>query len=221
MEYFILSYTKGATSESGESCKSSYNLEDSCDVCGTGAKLVGNLRTKGITKIKKDFFTTLDDDFIISKSLYEDLIKMKLRLGDLKRIVDYKNNELPFYHLNTVLYFPPAIKKDGLIIEDQCQVCKRNGFFNKAIIGDIKMNIPTHVFPVSLHYSMIDNKFLSLSDFFFTWECMGLSNLVAKVNNVVRYARPLLIVSKSFKSILEQNKIKGLEFEQIIIMIEK
>jgi len=217
MEYFLLSYTKATTSESGESCKSNYNLEDSCDVCGTGAKLVGKLRTKGLTKIKKDFFTTLDDDFIISENLYEDLIKIRLKLGNLKRIVDYKNNELPFYHLNTVLYFPPAIKKDGLIIEDQCQVCKRNGFFNKAIIGDIKMNIPTQVFPVNLHYSMIDNKFLNQSDFFFTWECMGLSNLVAKGNNVVRYARPLLIVSQSFKSILEQNKIKGLEFEQIII----
>ncbi len=216
MEYYILNYTKSAIGESGESCKSNYTFENACEVCGTGAKLVGKLRTRGLAKVKKDFFSTLDDDFIISKKMYEEL-KDKLQLGNLKTVVDSKSNDLPFYHLNTDLHFPAGIKKDGLVIYEQCLACKRNGYFNKTIVGNSKMNIPTQVFPIGLYYPIIENKFLNSSDFFFTWESMGLSNRIAQGNNVIRYARPLLIISERFKTALVSYKIKGLDFEPIII----
>ena len=217
MKYFILNYSKKAIGESGECCKSSYNLDSACKVCGTGASLVGSLRTKGLAKIKKDIFVTLDDDFIISEILYSILINEKIKLGNLNKIVDFKNKDMPFYHLSTNIHLPIALKKDGLIIEEQCSTCKRNGFFNKAIIGNPKINIPTQVFPIALYYSSIDDNFSSISDFFFTWECMGLSNRIPQGNNVIRYARPLLIISEHFKTVLDLYKIKGLDFEPIII----
>jgi hypothetical protein len=217
MEYYILNYVKGVVGESGESCKNIYSFDNACEVCGTGAKLVGKLRTKGLLKTEKFLFETLDGDFIISQRLYEVLIKEGIKLGELQNVVNYKNNDLPFYHLNTDFYFPSATEKEGLITENQCQTCKRNGYFNKAIIGNIKLNIPTRVFPVGLYYSRVNSDFLGLSDLFFTWECIGLSNRVAHGDYVIRYARPLLIVSEHFKTALVSCKIKGLEFEQIII----
>lgn len=219
MKYFILGYNNAPIGESGESCKSIYDLQDACAVCGTGAKLVGKLRTKALTKVTKDFFATLDTDYIISERLYEKLVSEKIKIGELANIIDYKNNDLPFYHLYTNIFFPVAARKGGLVIEDQCPFCKRNGYFNKVIIGNPQKKIPTQTFPVDLCYSLPDIEVLNISDFFFTWECMGLSNLVAQGNKVIRYARPLLIVSDKFKDILEKFKVKGVEFEPVVIDI--
>jgi len=215
MKYFILNYIKGALGESGECCKNNYDFENACEVCGTGAKLIGKLRTKGLSKIKKDFFETLDGDIIISKRLYEELVKEKIRLNDIKNIVDFKNRDLPFFHLSSLLTLPPVTEKEGLVTEGQCSSCKRNGYFNKAIIGNKERNIPTQVFTIGLHYSKINANFLELGDFFHTWECIGLSNRIAYGNYVIRYARPLLIVNERLKTALQKLKISGLDFEQI------
>jgi hypothetical protein len=215
MNYFILDYIRAPKGQSGEPYKSPYSLDKACKVCGTGAILEGNLKTVGLAKVKKDFFVTLDDDYIISEKLYTSLIKDEIKIVELKKIVDYKNHELPFYHLYTNYIFPPASRKNGLEIEGQCPACKKNGYFNKVIIGDV--GVPTIVFPYDIGYESIDRDFLEQSDFFFTWECTGLSNLKAHDNYVVRYARPLLIVSDKFKLILEKYKIKGLKFEEIFI----
>jgi len=70
MQHYIIQYTKKPLGESGEPCKSDYDFSTACNTCGTGAFLTGNLRVKGFSKINKDFFETLDGDYIISKRLY-------------------------------------------------------------------------------------------------------------------------------------------------------
>lgn len=217
MNYYIIGYNKAPIGESGESCNSKYDFQNACSVCGTGAELVGKLHTKGLTKVKNDFFITLDTDYIISENLYNKLVNRKIKLGILQNVLDLKNNSLPFYHLNTNIYFPKSNKKNGLIIEDQCGICKRNGHFNKVIIGDIEKKIPTEIYPIDLQYSISDLSFLNNSEIFYTWECMGLSNKEVLENNVERYARPLLIVSENIKSAFEEFKLKGVVFEPILI----
>lgn len=217
MKYYILIYNRAPIGESGESCKSNYSIEIACRSCGTGGILVGKLKTKGLRQIKKDFFITLDDDFIISENLYQKLITDGIKLGDLRKIVDYKNNDLPFYHLNTNIILPPS-KMNNFAIEGQCPVCKRNGYFSKVVFNQ-SSNVPTKVLPFSLQYSkeQLDSLFFDKSDIFFTWECTGLSNLTAHDIFVVRYARPLLVISEKFKESLDKYEIKGLKFEEIFI----
>lgn len=217
MKYFVLDYNKAAIGESGEACKSIYDLSHACKKCGTGATLQGQLRTIRLGKVSKEFFPTLDDDYIISEHLYNYLKEEDVKLGKISQIVNFKNIKLPFYHLYSTLSLPPAIKKDGFTIENQCNECKRNGYFNTAIFSPLGSNIPTKILPYNLHYQSFDMSIFSQTDFAFTWECMGLSNLKAHGNFVVRYARPLLVVSEKFKLTLEKLKIKGVEFEQIII----
>ena len=103
----------------------------------------------------------------------------------------------------------------GLKIEDQCDVCKHNGYFNEAIIGNIKLGIPTVVKPVELFYNNVDAGFLKQSEVFLSWEHMGKSNLVAHDKYVVRYARPLLIVSELFYNFLTSKGVKNFEVEKI------
>lgn len=217
MEYFVLFYTKAPIGEGGELYGSTYDLSHSCKICGTGAVLKGALRTISLNKISRDFFETLDGDFLVSECLYNCLKEEGVEIGELNKIVNFKNIELPFYHLYSTLTLPPATKKDGFTVEGQCPECKRNGYFCTAIFGPLGSNIPTKILPYDLHYQPFDMDIFNQADFAFTWECIGLSNLKAHGDFVVRYARPLLVVSEKFKLTLEKLKIKGLKFEQIII----
>jgi len=74
------------------------------------------------------------------------------------------------------------------------------------------------VLPFSLEYSKGQlGNFSLIKVIVFTWECTGLSNLTAHDVFVVRYARPLLVISEKFKESLDKYEIKGLKFEEIFI----
>lgn len=111
MDYFILTYSKAPVGSSNDA-KLDYNFTNSCNRCGTGAKLVGNLQVIVINNIKKDFFETMIGDYIISEKLYLSLMNEGIQLGGLKNIVDYKFNILPYYHLYTDIILPESYKKN-------------------------------------------------------------------------------------------------------------
>lgn len=217
MRHFIILYNKRPLGESGESCKSDYDLSKACVDCGTGAKLTGNLRVKGFSNIKKDFFVTLDGDYIISTRLYN-LIKENAIDFNLLQVIDSKNNYLDFYHFANY-WTLPRFKKDstGFVIDRQCQTCKRNGHFTLAEIGDLEKNIPTVIHSYILKYDEVDFEKHKSELILNTWECFGLSNKIATGKYVIRYARPLTIVSEKIKVIFDKEKLKDIEYEQIII----
>jgi hypothetical protein len=217
MRFFILTYTAKPLGESGECCNTDYDLATACKNCGTGAKVVGNLHTKGLAKIAKDFFQTNDGDTIISAKLKEDMVMAHIKIGELTKVVDFKGQELPYYNLTSDFMLPKATDIKGLIVEDQCNLCKQNGYFNDVIIGNIKQGVSTIIKPVELFYNNVDDKFLRQSDVFLSWEHMGKSNLVAHGKYVVRYARRLLIVSELFYSFLIFKGVKDIKIETIYL----
>ncbi len=218
MRFYVLKYIAKPKGESGESCKSIYSLDHACKACGTGAKLIGSLLTKGLTKIKSAFFATLDGDLLISEGFYEFLISRGIRINHLRKVLDTKKNPLPFYHLSTEFFFPKSLpSSEGLVIDRQCQVCKRNGYFTDAKIGNYKKGIPTVITPLILKYKGISHEFLNSSDLFNTWEHLGLSNFNAEGMKVIRYARPMLLVSENLKNAFEEYGVKDVLFEEAII----
>lgn len=203
---------------SGERCKSTYDLINACKNCGTGAKLIGNLITSGITEIKAHFFATVSDDLLISVNLFKFLLSKGVEIANLKRVLDSKKNELPFFHLYTEMSFPKSLSSsEGLVTERQCQICKCNGYFSDAKIGDITKGIPTVITPLRLKYERIPREFLESSELFNTWEHMGLSNLKEEGVKVIRYARPMLIVSEHIKIGFEEYGVKNALFEKVMI----
>jgi len=219
MKYFVIIYTAKPKGESGETCISTYNLDNACKRCGTGARLIDNLISKGLSSIKTHFFATLSGDFLISNELYKFLIDKGIKLKSLKKVVDSKRKETTFYHLYTEISFPKSLpSSEGLVTERQCQVCKRNGYFNDVKIGDYKKGIPTVIVPLKLIYQGINKDFLESSERFNTWEHFGLSNLKAEGMKVVRYARPMLIVSERIKLAFEEYKVKDAKFAEIILI---
>ncbi len=217
MKYYIISYKKRPLGESGESCKSDYDLSNACADCGTGAKLTGNIRVKGFSNIKKNFFETLDGDYIISAKLYN-LIQENFIDFELRQVIDSKNNYLDFYHFKGDAILPRFKKgSSGFVIEGQCQTCKRNGYFTDAEIGNLEKNIPTVIHPYTLRYDKLDFENYKSDLILNTWECFGLSNRVATEKYEIRYARPLTIVNERIKDLFERKKLKDIEYEQIVI----
>jgi hypothetical protein len=218
MKYYILSYLgkeRGLSGEDKENGENSFDLSNACKECGSVAKLIGNLRCKSLGKIKKELFSTLNGDIIISESLFKIFNDEKLKLGKLKNVVDLKRNPLPYFHFKSNFTLPKASKIEGLIIEEQCDICKRNGYYNKIILGNGE-DIPTVVLPVKLTYNDVSTDFLNMSDIFQTWEYMGTSNLLATGNRIIGFSRPLLIISESLKNILQECLIRNLEFEEVV-----
>lgn len=221
MKYFVQIYIGRQKGNSGEGVKGCYNFDNSCSNCGTSAKLIGNLPVKGISAIKKDFFATFNDDFLISESLYNELILNQVNLSGIKNVVDMKDNALPYYHFTSNFVFPPFLAEStGLKTDRQCPICNRNGYFSEIIMGILEKGIKTQVLPLKLKYSNIEGSFLKQSDVFVTWEHMGYSNLKTEGKYVMRLARPLLIVSEKVKSVFETLKIKDVKFEEIEIIPE-
>lgn len=217
MNYYIIDYINSPKGESGICCKSIYSLDNVCKHCGTGAKLISNLKTKGLSNVKSDFFSTLDKDFIISENLYQFLVSKGINLNFLRKVLDSRNKELSFYHINTEISFPKFSPTSvGLITEHQCPVCKRNGYYSDIIIGNQK-DTPNMIKQLKLIYQGISQEFLESSDIFNTWECLGVSNLKAEAMKVIRYAPPMLIVSERIKKAFEEYGVKNAVFEKVII----
>jgi hypothetical protein len=218
MKFYVIDYIAKSKGESGESCKSTYDLNGTCEHCGTPLKLIAPLITKGLSKINCDFFATLDGDFLISEELYRFLSGKGVRVHELRKVVDSRKREIPYYHLYTELNFPKSLPtSEGLVTERQCPVCKRNGYFCDAKIGNAAMGIPTIITPLKLKYKGISQNFLASSDLFHTWEHLGISNLKAEGIKVIRYARPMLIVSEKIKTAFEEYGVKDAKFEEVII----
>ena len=217
MRHFIISYKKRPLGESGESCKSDYDLSNACIDCGTGAKLIGNLRVKGFSNILMDFFETLDGDSIISTRFYN-LIQENFNDFNLTQVIDSRNNPLDFYHFTNSAILPRfKIDSTGFVIDRQCQTCKRNGYFTHAEIGNLEKNIPTIIHPYIFKYDKNDLEKYKSTLILNTWECFGLSNKVATDKYVIRYARPLIIVCEKIKDIFDNEKLKDIEYEEIVI----
>jgi hypothetical protein len=218
MKFYILEFNSAHKGDSGEEIKNNYDLTNACKNCGTGAQLNGPLFTNGLKNVTSDIFYTLAWDIIISEKLYQKLNNNGVEIGKLKKVVDKKNIFLNFYHLDSQFSFPKSLSiSTGFTLEGQCPICKKNGYFNEVKIGNPDLGVPTIITPIKLYYGKIEKDFLLKSDIFKTWEHTGLSNLKKEGNKVVRYARPMYIISEKLVQLLLSLKIKGLEFNQIFI----
>jgi hypothetical protein len=220
MNYYLINYKLNGIGESGESCGSEFDFDGACETCGTGARLNSPLKVKGISKTKKHLFATQNEDLIISNELYSK-IKSEIPSFKIEHVINTKGEKLDYFHLAAKMTLAPfGTESSGYVIEDQCPSCKRNGYFNDIILGDLDKQIPTIIKPLSFVYPVEYINNLEESDVLETWERVGLSNLKAHSNNVVRFARPWMIISEYLKSILEFANVTNIEFQSIVLKEE-
>lgn len=218
MKYYILTYNGKPIGSSGEEFKTKYRTVSSCEFCGSGAIVDKNLIVHKFDNVVKDIFQTIDGDYIISENLYNQMISNHIQVNYLKKVIDKGGSVLPFYQLFAKTTLPKAIDIKGLIVENECIHCKRNGYYNDIKLGNLQEGIPTQVYPVELTYNDNVTSIINQEDIFNSWEEMGISNIELKGNKTLRYSRPLLIISNKIKELLERNKIKNVKFQEIKIV---
>ena len=219
-KFYLLANTSKPSGYSGECLGAEYDMANACPNCGTGYKLIGNLPVKAV-KLEKDFIQTLDRDYLISDKLFSALNLADIKVENLLHAINSKSKEeLRYYHLKPDFSFPKMLpESEGITTDEQCPICKRNGFFGDVVFakndkGEIESG---SIVPAKYKYQIESADFLEQADFYSTWEHFGTSNLVAKGNKVIGYARPLLIVSERVKSVFENMNIKNVSFEEIFI----
>jgi hypothetical protein len=216
MKYYLIIYKGKLIGESGESCDSTYELQNACTTCGTNAQLTGNLIAKRISNVKLDFFQTIDRDYLLSDKLFNFLKKRGLKIEPMVRVIDLKKEETGFYYFKSNFNLPKTTHMTtGLKTEDQCPICKRNGYYNDVKYQESEEGIKKTYPPIHLVYGNIKDDLLESSDIFNTWEHFGLSNLKIEGIKVLRYARPMLVVSELIKRAFEEYDVKNALFEEV------
>jgi len=217
MDYYVLGFTSAEKGESGESCGSKYDLSRACKKCGTGAILVGPLIAKKLANVKGHVIQTLDRDIIISKKCMDLLTDIGIPSELMSQVVAKSGIKFDFFHLSPFVQLPKRKRgSKGLVTDMQCSVCRRDGFFNDAKIGDVWAGVPTTIVPLQFRYQNV-KKLLKGADLFTTWECKGLSRLENDGLRVTRYARPMLVVSERVMKVMKALQPKGIEFFKIVI----
>lgn len=207
MNIYKIFYKHVSKGESGEICGSKYSLKEACTNCGTGALLINNLRVKGISKVNKDIFATMDRDHLISKNLHFNMEVLGIKFGKLPLVETTKSELLPFYNLNSQYFLPKfSCKTIGYEIDNQaqCYLCQQNCYFG---IPNIELE---------LHYNELPKELLEKSDIFCTWEHWGYSFKEDGRHNL-KYSKPSLIVTEKFKNAIEKLGIKYVLFSPIIV----
>lgn len=208
LNIYILEYKRHPSfGNSGECCNSVYDLSNACQNCGTGAKLVANLRVKGISKVNKEVFVTMDGDDLISEDLYERMLEKSVKFGNLPQVENTKSLLLPYYYLRPEYFLPKfSDKTTGFVKDDKalCQICNQNCYFA----------IP-HV-EFKLHYDELPKKLLEQSDILSSWEHWGYS-FKEDGRHSLKYSRPLLIVTENFKNAIEEIGLKYVVFVPIAV----
>jgi hypothetical protein len=218
MKYYFLTNTANYVGFSGERLKTHYDIGKACPNCGTGYKLIGNLIVDKI-KTTLDFFETNSGDFLVSEVFYNDLKRKGIILNGIKKVIDNKTKaELPYYHLFPAFNFPKMLPdSEGIVTDEQCLVCKRNGFFDERILP-VSPGNPVVDVPRIYKYNFNEIKDLAQSDIYCTWEHFGYSNLFAQGKKMIRYARPGLIVTENVKATFESLKLGNAKFEEVYLI---
>lgn len=216
-ELYLFILRRAPHGEGGPRYGTKFDLNTACDTCGTGAKQIGPLLLKNTEIPKnKDIIETLDHELLVSLKLKKLFEEKKVKGIQFKKALNYRDSKpLEYWQLEPQYTLPPLSQENrGIITENQCLKCKKDGFF------DTVKEKQKYVY-LSLHKSLLQK-----ADIFNTLENFGNSNLIEdppnppgtfKPRRIVHFAKPRIILNNKAKQLFEESKIKGIEFEKVII----
>lgn len=186
----------------GPSAGTEYSLDEACPACGTGAIQIGPLKLRGFKAPKGDAcMITHDGEILFSEELSAYLKGEGFKC--LGPVMDSRNGlRLTVTQLVGEGTLPPFSERtSGVLREDPCAVCKRNGFF-----GDLDR-------PLRLVYDSVPGE-LRTQDVMATYERFGTSRLRSPMKNSV-FAPSLFVVSARLVDALRRRDVRQVDFEPV------
>lgn len=176
-----------------------YSLGGACPRCGTGAEQTGPLVLSRFKAPKKDVFSTLNDEILISPR-FSDALRAR-GIQCVRQVLDAESKApLPVLQLVADVVLPPfAASTTGYVRERACELCKRDGYFG----------IP-HV-PMALWYDALPSGLVE-KDLLATFERFGNSRLRTPFRDSV-FAAPVYLAGARLANELKQ--VKGVDFERV------
>jgi hypothetical protein len=182
-----------------------YDLAKGCPQCGTGAVQISPLRLNPSEIPKKGvIFQTFDDERLVSPGLARVLSEAQITGLELRRAHSYTGlANLPWAQLIAPTELPlMASSSKGILREDPCPLCGRDGYFNDAYT------------PTEIEYDNDQVVLDALPDVVHTYEHFGNSRLRTPFNES-HFAQPLLLVKPKVLKVFQQKKVRGVEFVPI------
>jgi rRNA maturation protein Nop10 len=185
-----------------------YDLSQACPLCGTGAVQISPLRLNPSEIPRKGaIFQTFDHEKLVSPELAQVITNAGVTGLTLRTAQSYRDGtDLPWVQLVSSVELPPmSSESKGIIRDDICPHCGRNGYFNSA-----------HE-PTEIKYSSTQVVLDELPDVVHTYEYFGYSKI--RVPFKTSYlAHPLLLVKPKVFKLFRQQKVRGLEFVPVDII---
>lgn len=182
-----------------------YDLTNACKRCGSGAIQVGPLRIRPSDLKKLDVQNGIYWHVIISKRLRDLFLKENVSGVEFREITSKIDSKgLNYYQIIPKYNLPPSLPS-SFEIDNQCPVCKRDGYFDGHIEGEPKI----------LKYKLSEDT-LNKADFFFSYELLGYSILRKPFEKSIFNQPKVLVIPKIFK-IVSKLKIKEAGFYPVIV----
>lgn len=181
-----------------------YNLNNACKRCGSGAIQTSNLKLNPADIPRGyNFHVTSHNNILVSGRIASEL-KKRLRGFELRPAVSHLDgSELDYYQI-IPLFCVPSISQSEGIESNACETCGRSGFHRSVER------------PVVLHYENLDDSFLRKADIFWTWELFGQGFLREEFSDS-QFAQPLLLVKPAVMDIFKELTVKDAYFEPVVI----
>lgn len=202
MHYYVLICTSAPKGDSGPCAGTKYDMEPACQHCGTGAQPVGNRQITGLKPTKKPFIQTFDYTYLIDRKLAEAFHNNGI--NSLADVTNTRGKRLPFLEIKPTFTLPKfSSTSKGVICENQCAYCKRNGFFGRP-------HIPLQLIYDNLPPTAFEHNILE------TYECFGYSAIRQPFEDS-GFASPMLVVSQLVVNVFTQEKVNGVDFFPVTI----
>jgi len=183
-----------------------YDMANACKYCGTGAEPIGSRFMSKLKKNRKGIFEAGFGEILIDIELSKKF--QEKGINSLAEVYKPKSKEKwSFMEIRGEAVLPPFSKKTTgyeIDLKRQCPYCKRDGY------GEFPKK------SWNLVYENLDSGLLT-KNILITYERFGYSRLRKPFNDSV-FARSLYIVSEKVVDILREERIKGVEFEPVIIL---
>lgn len=185
---FLRSHRRPLGSVPSELCESIYDYSTGCDRCGTGSKQVHDLTLAEFSPRRTERITETMDGHWILHATVRDKVKAKVPNASFRPVHGLKKAIKDWFQLvHDVELSQLDPKTEGLTTEDQCPVCRRDGFF-----GLVERDFTPHLhLPLPVRWNVAAS-----------WECFGNSRRRNEGRYTQGLAQPKLCVNLDIASLL-------------------